>query len=48
VAPGGGSVLQWRIPDTGSYPIYDIGLELSTSDRGAQLDLYLDFLRWDG
>jgi ADP-ribosylglycohydrolase len=49
VAPGGGSVLQWRIPDTGSYPIYDIGLELSTSDsRGATGSLYLDFLRWDG
>jgi ADP-ribosylglycohydrolase len=49
VAPGGDSVLQWRIPDTGSYPIYDIGLELSTSDsRGATGSLYLDFLRWDG
>jgi hypothetical protein len=49
MAPGGDSVLQWRIPDTGSYPIYDIGLELSTSDaQGATGYIYLDFLRWDG
>jgi hypothetical protein len=41
--------LQWRIPDTGSYPIYDIGLELSTSaPQVATGSLYLDFLRWDG
>ena len=49
MAPGDEIVLQWRIPDTGSYPISDIGLELSTSvSGGATGSLYLDSLRWDG
>ncbi len=49
IAPSGDAILQWRIPDTGSYPIFDIGLELSTSaSSGANGCIYLDYLSWDG
>jgi hypothetical protein len=42
-------ILSWRIPDTGGYPIFEIGLELAA--RGPQaLDgtVYLDYLTWAG
>lgn len=40
--------LKWRIPDTGGYPIFDIGLEIEAHDpRGADGTLYLDWLNWD-
>jgi hypothetical protein len=49
VGPDGGAVLRWRIPDTESYPIYDIGLQLETADvAGVDGVIYLDYLRWDG
>ena len=41
--------LQWRIPDTQGYPIFDIGLEIEAHDpRGVDGAVYLDYLRWDG
>jgi ADP-ribosylglycohydrolase len=49
VAPHDGAVMRWRIPDTESYPIYDIGLQIETSDmKGVDGAVYLDYLRWDG
>ena len=49
VAPHDGAVMRWRVPDTGSYPIYDIGLQIETSDMaGVDGAIYLDYLRWDG
>jgi ADP-ribosylglycohydrolase len=38
---------EWRIGDTGSAPIAEIGLEIS-SDRRADGSIYLDYLTWDG
>ena len=41
--------LKWRIPDTGGYPIFDIGLEIEAHDfQGVDGTLYLDWLHWDG
>lgn len=41
--------LKWRLPDTGGYPIFDIGLEIESHDpRGVDGTLYLDRLHWDG
>jgi ADP-ribosylglycohydrolase len=42
-------MLGWRLPDTGGYPIFDIGLEIEAHDhRGVDGTLYLDWLHWDG
>ena len=41
--------LTWRLPDTGGYPIFDIGLEIEAQDfRGVDGTLSLDWLHWDG
>ncbi|HEY4167152.1 MAG TPA: ADP-ribosylglycohydrolase family protein [Reyranella sp.] len=41
--------LTWRLPDTGGYPIFDIGLEIEAQDfRGVDGTLFLDWLHWDG
>jgi len=45
----GEAILSWRIPDTGGYPIFEIGLELAA--RGPQAidgTVYLDYLTWAG
>ena len=49
LSQGAGVVLKWRIPDTGGYPILDIGLEIEARDR-RETDgvVYLDYLHWDG
>ena len=44
-----GFVLDWQIPDTGGYPIFDIGVEIESHDpRGVDGTVYLDYLHWDG
>ncbi|MCS3894068.1 ADP-ribosylglycohydrolase [Bradyrhizobium japonicum USDA 38] len=49
IATGSEAVLSWRVPDTHSYPIFEIGLEIETSDpRGVDGALYLDYLTWTG
>ncbi len=41
--------LKWRLPDTGGYPIFDIGLEIEAHDPlGVDGTLHLDWLHWDG
>ena len=46
---GGEAILTWRVPDTGGYPIFEIGLEIETRDRsGIDGVIYLDYLTWDG
>ena len=41
--------LKWRLPDTGGYPIFDIGLEIEAHDfQGVDGTLYLDWLHWEG
>jgi ADP-ribosylglycohydrolase len=49
IAANGDAVMRWRVPETGGYPIYDIGLELETvSPAGVDGSIYLDYLRWEG
>jgi hypothetical protein len=41
--------LTWCLPDTGGYPIFDIGLEIEAQDfRGVDGMLTLDWLHWGG
>ncbi|MET3909926.1 ADP-ribosylglycohydrolase [Bradyrhizobium sp. S3.3.6] len=49
LAPSDGRVMQWKVPDTGGYPIYNVGLELeATNSTGVDGALYLDYVRWEG
>ena len=41
------SELSWRIPETGGFPIAEIGLEID-SPQGRPGNLYLDYLTWAG
>jgi ADP-ribosylglycohydrolase len=43
LSPGADALLQWRVPDTGGAPIFEIGFELDMDGR-----LYLDALSWNG
>jgi hypothetical protein len=46
---GGEAILSWRVPDTGGYPIFEIGLEFETEDPfGIDGSVYLDYLTWAG
>jgi ADP-ribosylglycohydrolase len=46
---GSEAILTWRVPDTGGYPIFEVGLEIETSDRsGVDGVIYLDYLTWTG
>jgi ADP-ribosylglycohydrolase len=47
LAPGADHEFVWTVPDTGGYPIAQVGIEL-TSDQRADGTLYLDTLTWDG
>jgi hypothetical protein len=43
------AILTWRVPDTGGYPIFEVGLEIETRDRsGVDGVIYLDYLTWAG
>jgi ADP-ribosylglycohydrolase len=46
---GGEAMLTWRVPDTGGYPIFEIGLEFETQDAfGIDGRVYVDHLSWSG
>lgn len=43
------AVLSWQVPETHSYPIFEIGIEIETPDPlGVDGTLYLDYLTWGG
>jgi ADP-ribosylglycohydrolase len=49
LSAGSEALLTWRVPDTGGYPIFEVGLEIETQDRsGVDGDVYLDYLTWAG
>jgi ADP-ribosylglycohydrolase len=49
LSPHSEALLRWRIPDTGGYPIYEIGIEIACQDAtGTDGTLCLDYLTWDG
>jgi ADP-ribosylglycohydrolase len=49
LAAGGDALLNWRIPDTGGYPIFEVGVEIETRDPlGTDATIYLDYLTWSG
>jgi ADP-ribosylglycohydrolase len=49
VAFGKETLLSWRLPDTGAYPIFEIGLEIEAQDPlGIDGVIYLDYLTWSG
>jgi len=47
LAPGGVCDFSWRIQDTRSAPIAEIGMEIR-SDQQANGTIYLDYLTWEG
>jgi ADP-ribosylglycohydrolase len=49
LSSGSEALLNWRVPDTGGYPVFEIGLEIETQDRsGVDGVIYLDYLTWTG
>lgn len=49
ISPGQEAHLAWRVPDTGGYPIFEIGLEIEAGDPlGVDGVIYLDYLTWSG
>ena len=49
IASGQEALLAWRVPDTGGYPIFEIGLEIEAQDQlGVDGTIYLDYLSWSG
>jgi ADP-ribosylglycohydrolase len=49
LAAGSDALLSWRIPETGGYPIFEIGVEIETRDPlGTDGTIYLDTLTWSG
>ncbi len=47
LAAGKDATLSWRVPDTHSYPIAAVGLQIQGSG-GQHGTVYLDYLTWDG
>lgn len=47
LSPGEQGELEWRIPDTGGYPIAAIGVQVS-ADPGPDAAVSLTWLTWDG
>jgi ADP-ribosylglycohydrolase len=46
---GSEALLTWRVPDTGGYPIFEVGLEIEARERsGIDGVIYLDYLTWTG
>jgi ADP-ribosylglycohydrolase len=45
--PGESTRFLWQVPDTGGYPIAEVGIEISSEQR-ADGTLYLDSLTWEG
>jgi ADP-ribosylglycohydrolase len=49
LSSGSEAILTWCVPDTGGYPIFEVGLEIATRDRsGVDGVIYLDYLTWSG
>jgi hypothetical protein len=49
LSSGSEAILTWRMPDTGGYPVFEVGLEIETRDRsGIDGVIYLDYLTWTG
>ena len=49
LSSGNEAILTWRMPDTGGYPVFEVGLEIETRDRsGIDGVIYLDYLTWTG
>jgi ADP-ribosylglycohydrolase len=49
LSPRGEAVMRWLIPDTGGYPIFEIGVEIASHDPlGTDGTIHLDTLTWDG
>ncbi|HEY4836599.1 MAG TPA: ADP-ribosylglycohydrolase family protein [Bradyrhizobium sp.] len=49
LSSGNQAILIWRMPDTGGYPVFEVGLEIETRDRsGIDGVIYLDYLTWTG
>ncbi len=48
MAPGTDRTLTWAVPDTGGYPIFAVGVEVSGADGDGSGTVYLDRLGWDG
>ena len=44
---GARSELKWKLPSTGGQPIFEIGIEVSSSSR-ADGTVYLEYLTWTG
>jgi ADP-ribosylglycohydrolase len=43
------TLIDWQLPDTRAYPIYQVGVELAAADPlGVDATVYLDHLTWDG
>ena len=47
LVPGGAQTFSWRLGDTKSAPIAEVGFEISEAAEGQGV-LYLDYLGWDG
>ncbi|MCZ7646316.1 MAG: ADP-ribosylglycohydrolase family protein [Planctomycetota bacterium] len=47
LAPGARAELEWLVPDLGGRPIFDVGLELASTERAGGV-VYLDRLDWSG
>lgn len=45
--PGSSEHLVWKVPDTGSAPIFEVGVEI-TSEAHADGTLYVNWLTWGG
>jgi len=45
--PGDSIVLEYTVPDTGGFPIAEVGIE-AVSETRANGTLYLDYLTWEG
>lgn len=45
--PGEAGTLEWKIPDTGGWPIAEIGLLISSQGKSSD-EVLVDFLTWDG
>lgn len=47
LAAGQAGTLEWRVPETGGWPLAEVGLEID-GPQGASGTLYLDWLDWKG
>lgn len=48
LAPGGETVLEWRLPATGGQPIAELGLVIRPDGKRADGAVLVDYMRFDG